>query len=308
MRRESDPGLTQERPSPAWMAQRERGQHLSIRVFAWIALALGRRATRLLLHPIAGYFVLFSVHARSASRKYLRRALDREPRMIDVYRHYHTFAATLLDRIYLLAGQYGRFEVRTFNENIVRGMLDRGKGGFLLGAHMGSFEVVRTLGREVGKLKVRMVMYEETTKKLNDALAAINPALGDDVIGLGRVDSMLRVERALAQGEFVGILADRTIQGTGTISVPFLGAPAQVPIGPFRIAAIMKRPVVLMLGLYRGGNRYDIHFEHLLDVTRAGRGARDAVIEQAVRKYVERLEHYCRLAPYNWFNFYDYWD
>jgi predicted LPLAT superfamily acyltransferase len=62
-----------------------------------------------------------------------------------------------------------------------------------------------------------------------------------------------------------------------------------------------------MVGLYRGGNRYDIHFEHLLDVSGAGRGARDAVIEQAVRKYVERLGYYCRLAPYNWFNFYDYW-
>jgi predicted LPLAT superfamily acyltransferase len=297
----------QERPSPAWMAQRERGQQVSIRIFARIALVLGRRVTRLLLHPIAGYFVLFSVRARAASRKYLRRALEREPRLSDVYRHYHTFAATLLDRIYLLDGQYGRFEVRTFNENIVREMLDRGQGGFLLGAHMGSFEVVRTLGREVGKLKVRMVMYEETTKKLNDALEAINPALADDVIGLGRVDSMLRVERALANGEFVGILADRTIQDTGTMPVSFLGAPAQVPLGPFRLAAIMKRPVVLMLGLYRGGNRYDIHFEHLLDVSGAGRGARDAVIEQAVRKYVERLGYYCRLAPYNWFNFYDYW-
>ena len=37
-------------------------------------------------------------------------------------------------------------------------------------------------------------------------------------------------------------------------------------------------------------------------------GARDALIEQSVRSYVARLEHYCRLAPYNWFNFYDYWE
>jgi predicted LPLAT superfamily acyltransferase len=154
---------------------------------------------------------------------------------------------------------------------------------------------------------VRMVMYEETSKKLNSALEAINPGLADDVIGLGAADSMLKVERALAQGECVGMLADRTIQGNGTIPVSFLGTAAQVPVGPFRLAAIMKRPVVLMFGLYRGGNRYDIHFERLVDMSGAERGTRDALIDQAVRQYVGRLEHYCRLAPYNWFNFYDFW-
>lgn len=307
MRRESDPGLTQDRLSPAWMAQRERGQQGSIRAFAWFALTLGRPLARLLLPPIAAYFMMFSVQARAASLKYLRKVLEREPRYVEVYRHYHTFAATLLDRVYLLRGEYSRFDVRTFNEDIVIEMVERGEGGFLLGAHVGSFEVVRALGREARGLKVRMVMYEEATKKLNDALDAINPGLSETVIGIGNVDSMLKVERALANGEFVGMLADRTIQGKGTIPVSFLGAAAQVPAGPFRIAAIMKRPVVLMFGLYRGGNRYDIHFERLADMSGGGRGTREAAIAQAVENYVERLEHYCRTAPYNWFNFYDYW-
>ena len=34
---------------------------------------------------------------------------------------------------------------------------------------------------------------------------------------------------------------------------------------------------------------------------------RGALVEDAMRRYVERLEHYCRGAPFNWFNFYDYW-
>ena len=88
---------------------------------------------------------------------------------------------------------------------------------------------------------------------------------------------------------------------------PFLGAPARIPLGPFRIAAILKRPIVLMFGLYRGGNRYDIHFEELVDLRNVDRSVARAVLDAAVRNYVERLEHYCRLAPYNWFNFYDYW-
>jgi predicted LPLAT superfamily acyltransferase len=307
MQRARDPGLTQDRLSRAWMAQRELGQQWSIRAFAWIALKLGRRLARLLLHPILVYCLLLSVEARAASRKYLRKVLAVEPRFADVYRHYHTFAATILDRVYLLSGEYGLFDIRTFNESLVQDMIDRGEGGFLLGAHLGSFEVIRALGREERGLTVRMVMYEQTARDLNGVLGAINPGVAGDVIGLGNVDSILKVERALAKGEFVGMLADRTIQGKGMMPVSFLGVGAQVPVGPFRIAAIMKRPVVLMFGLYRGGNRYDIHFERLVDMASAGRGARDAALEQAVRQYVERLEHYCRLAPYNWFNFYDFW-
>jgi predicted LPLAT superfamily acyltransferase len=30
-------------------------------------------------------------------------------------------------------------------------------------------------------------------------------------------------------------------------------------------------------------------------------------MRQWLQAYVARLEHYCRLSPYNWFNFYDFW-
>jgi predicted LPLAT superfamily acyltransferase len=70
---------------------------------------------------------------------------------------------------------------------------------------------------------------------------------------------------------------------------------------------MLKRPVVLMVGLYLGGNRYHLHFERLI-----GEGElalRDPqAVERWVQRYAQRLEHYCRLAPYNWFNFYDFWD
>ena len=308
MRRESKSGVTDRlSASPEWMTRPERSQGAVIRAFAWIAVTVGRRFARLLLHPICVYFVLFSRDARTASRNYLRKVFAREPRLSEIYRHYHTFASTILDRVYLLKGDYSAFDIRTFDEHIGRGMIERGEGGFLLGAHVGSFEVLRALGRESHAMRVRFVMYENNARKLNSTLDAINPELARDVIGLGKVDSMLKVDRALSAGEFVGMLADRTIQGEGTVSVTFLGAPARIPLGPFRMAAIMKRPVVLMFGLYRGGNRYDIHFEQLFDMRSVPRGSRDAEIERAAHRYAERLEHYCRLAPYNWFNFYDYW-
>lgn len=292
---------------PEWVARPERLGPIVVRTAAWLALTLGRAGSRVLLFFICWYFLAASARDRAASRNYLRRALGREPGWADLFRHYHTFAATLLDRAYLLKGQFTRFDVRVHGEPIVADMAARGEGCLLLGAHMGSFEIVRFLGREAGGVNVSLVMYEENARRLNAVLNAINPKLAMRIIALGKADSMLQVESALARGEFVGMLGDRTIEGEGTVACPFLGEPARFPVGPFRIAAMLGRPVVLMLGLYRGGNRYEIHFEKLADVRRTDPRRRDQVLEQAVRDYVARLEHYCRLAPYNWFNFYDVW-
>ena len=295
------------RREPAWLERRERSNTLAIRFIVWVALTLGRPAARLLLYPICLYFWLFSARARKASRKYLARALGRPPGLGDLFRHYHTFAATILDRVFLLNDQYARFDVRVHGEEIVEDMMKRGEGCLLLGAHLGSFEIIRSLGREARGLKISLVMYEENARKLNSVLAAINPNLPLQIIGLGKVDSMLKVEEVLAAGSVVGLLSDRTIEGEGTVDCEFLGGQSPFPVGPFRLAAMLKRPVVLMFGLYRGGNRYDVHFERLADMGQTIRGERNQIIQQAMQRYAGRLEHYCRLAPYNWFNFYDFW-
>jgi predicted LPLAT superfamily acyltransferase len=304
----ASPAGVEGRTGPAWVARPERSSPGMLRFIVWVALTLGRRAARALLPPICLYFLATGPAIRAASREYLGKALARPPRFADLYRHVHTFAATVLDRVFLLNGQYGLFDVTVHGEAIVQAIVDQGGGCFLLGAHLGSFEVVRTLGRETGGIQVAMTMYEENARKVHAVLTAINPRLALQVIALGKVEAMLKVEEALAHGAFVGMLGDRTFADEGTLAADFLGAPARFPLGPFRMAAMLERPVVLMFGLYRGGNRYEIHFEQLAGLDATGRGGRGAAVEQALHNYVSRLEHYCRLAPYNWFNFYDYWD
>lgn len=306
MRGDIDHGV-EGRPRPVWVANPERSTLPALRCIVWIALTLGRPIARLLLYPICLYFLIFSSAARAASKKYLRKVLARESSLKQQFRHYHTFAATLLDRVFLFNGQYARFDVRIYGEDIVLDMVRRGEGCLLLGAHLGSFEMLRAAGGKNSRVRVSMVMYEDNARKFNSVLGAINPSLGLNVIALGKMDSMLKVEAALKQGEFVGMLGDRTIQGEGTVACPFLGEQARFPIGPFRMAAILRRSIVLMFGLYRGGNHYDVYFERLVDMGQAPRDKGHSLLEPALKRYVERLEHYCRLAPYNWLNFYDFW-
>lgn len=280
---------------------------LMLRVMTWISLRLGRRAGRVVLHPIAGYFLLFAPASRRASGNYLRRALGRPPRWRDLYRHFFTFAATVHDRVYLVKRRFDLFDFEVHGEATLRRLLAGGKGLFLMGAHLGSFEAIRALGRKEADLRIALVMHQENARKINAMLTAINPEAVQDIIGLGHVDSMLKVRERLDEGCAVGMLADRTPGNDTLYPVQILGTGANLPGGPFRMAALLRRPVVFMTGLYLGGNRYAIHFDPLADFSSVARGQRDVALGQAITRYAALLDHYCRKAPYNWFNFFDFW-
>lgn len=287
-----------------WTQHAERSNLLALRIIAWVAQSLGRPVARVLLYPITFYFVLAVPKARRASIAYLRRALGREPGWLDGFRHVFSFASTILDRFYLLNGRFELFDTEVIGQDVIHEVLAQGRGAIVVGAHLGSFEAVRATSRHVGDLTVSMVMYEDNAVKLNQVLSAINPALKHNIIPLGQVDSMLRVKHSLERGELVGMLCDRTLTDEPGRRVAILGQEASFPIGPFRLAAMLKRPVILIVGLYLGGHRYEIHFEHLSNFAQPG----GLSVEQTIDLYVSRLEHYCRQAPYNWFNFYDFWD
>jgi len=292
-----------------WAARSERGHVAAIRLIVWIALHLGRTATRLLLYPICLYFLLFSRDSRQASEAYLGRILGRHPGPADRFRHYFAFAACVLDRVYLLNNELSLFDLRVEGEPLAAAELARGNGCFLFGAHLGSFEVLRALGHHQAGLKLSLLMYEVNARKINSVLNAINPDLALEVIPLGQSDAVLVVRQRLDEGHFIGVLADRglALDKDDHLQLEFLGRVARFPRGPFRLAAILQRRVLLMVGLYRGGRRYDIYFEQLADFAGLGADQRQAAIDQAIGRYADRLAYYCRLAPYNWFNFFDFW-
>jgi predicted LPLAT superfamily acyltransferase len=290
-----------------WTVRPERGSLPLVKFGVWLSLRLGRRTARLLLYPICLYFLLSSGRSARSSRDYLARVLDRRTGLRDIFAHYLTFASCLLDRVFLLNEQNEQFEIRVHGEEIVRDIERRGGGCMLFGAHFGSFEVTRAVGRQRTDLPISLLMYEENAKKIRAGLAAVNPRLAAEVIGLGRSDSLIGVADRIQRGHFIGVLADRNVDGKDLVRYPFLGAPAAFPRGPFRVAALMRCPVVMMFGIYRGGRTYDVHFELLTDASEARPPDTDAWIAAMMQCYVASLEHHCREAPFNWFNFFDFW-
>jgi predicted LPLAT superfamily acyltransferase len=290
-----------------WIRHHERGSNALLRIMAFVSLRLGRTLSRIPLYGIATYFFLLAPAARRHSLRYLRLALGRTPRARDRFRQILTFATTIHDRVYLINGQFETFNITVEGEAWVLAQSESGRGAMLMGAHMGSFEVMHSLGRRRRGIKVAMAMYEENARKINATLAAINPRLVSDIIPLGRIDSMLNIAERLDGGAFVGVLGDRTPGDEPVQAVTLLGERAYLPTGPMRAAAILRCPVFFMAGLYRGKNNYHVVFVPVADFSATRAGARRVAVRTAIDRYAAVLDQYCRSDPYNWFNFYDFW-
>jgi predicted LPLAT superfamily acyltransferase len=302
--------MSLERPpllaNAAWIRQRERGSARLLRLMARLSLRTGRRVSRLVLYPIVAYFFLFGPRARRHSLDYLRRALARAPRALDRFRQLLYFASCIHDRVYLLHDQFDRFEISVEGEALMRAQLASGRGALLLGAHMGSFELMRSVGLR-HSLEVSMAMYEQNARKIASMLAALAPPRAPHIITLGRLEAMLEIRERIERGAWVGMLGDRTLGDEPVLPVELLGDRAWLPTGPMRAAALLGCSVIFMLGLYRGANRYHVVFAQLAEFHGLEPTARQEAVPAAVARYAALIERHCRTDPYNWFNFFDFW-
>ena len=254
--------------------------------------------------PVAGWFFVFDHRARDASRAFLARALARPPGFLDCWRHFRSFAAAIVDRVFLLSGQALAVEVEGLEpiEQLARSR----RGCVLLGAHIGSFEALRAVARRA-PVPVRALMFRDNEGALTRVLEAIDPQVRKAVIPIGQPAAMLEVRECLAAGGMVGMLADRTPRGEREVSVPFLGAPAAFPAGPFVVASVLEAPVFLFTAVRVAPRRYRVTFEPFADPVVLRRAHRTADLRDTVAQFAASLELKCRQHPYDWFNFYPFW-
>lgn len=301
----------------AWVSRSERGSHLALASAAWCFRRLGPGPLRLLIPPIAAYYTLFAGSARRASRAYLAQ-LDRARGVSpaarspwrDAYRHFYSFADLILDRFCFWTGAYDDFTVEIHGREHMERLFESGRSALLVGAHLGSFDVLRVISRDAG-VRVNVLMFTANAERINNLFRTLDP--GSDVrlipIDPTSVDSAFVLRRCLERDEFVAVLSDRVYPGgrSRVASANFLGRPALFPQGPFLLAAVMGLPVVLSLAIKTGPYRYDVHLETLAEAGRLPAAERDKAVQERIEAFAAKVGQHCLTAPYQWFNFYDFW-
>ncbi|HKT26836.1 acyltransferase [Dyella sp.] len=292
-----------------WQHQREGGNRFWLGVLVTASLRLGHGFMRRFLYLISLYYFLRRGAERRASREYLTRLFGSPASFRQVFKHIHYFATTMLDRIYLLAHGERDFDIEVNGLEQLEHYIAQGRGVLLVGSHQGSFEVLRTLAARCPEVPLRVLLDKQKTPAITELLEALAPEVGAAVIDVsqGGAAMTLAMAETCRTGGMVALLADRGRAHETLRHVDFLGAPAPFPIGPWLLASTLQVPVILCFGLYRGGRRYTLSFELFAEHVDIPRESRHQALDVILHRYAQRLEHYARLEPYNWFNFYDFW-
>jgi predicted LPLAT superfamily acyltransferase len=289
-----------------WREVPEKGTTFGIRFVIVLSRMLGRRLARAFVSFLAFYYCLFGAQVRQYSQDYLRR-LGASATFWNAYRHIRTFAHTLLDRLYFVQDRFDAFAIHSHGHEHLLRLTEAGKGAILLGAHLGSFEAMRAQS-QARKMSLVVIGDFTNAQRMNRVLKKINPEINTRFMQIvpGSVEFALKIGEAIERGELVAILGDRVGHGK-SITVDFLGGKASFPTGPYLLAATLKCPIYLTFSLASAPNRYDLYCEPFAESIDLPRSRRDQALRAYVQRYAHRLESFCRLSPYNWFNFFSFW-
>lgn len=298
-----------------WATLSERGSAMGLRLLAQVFRLFGRHVCLVAMSPVIIFFFLTGRVQRRASMDYLDRlwrsgGLPRRPGYLTSLRHFFSFGTSALDKLAAWTGNIPLSDIDGANPSIFDVVRESGRGAFMLTAHLGNPEVIRAVGSLRKRSRVNVLVHTANAVKFN---AMIEAHAQDSTLRMIEVttvgpDTAILLQDAIANGEIVVIVGDRIpVTGNARISwADFLGAPAPFAQGPHILASILKCPVYLLFCV-RTGARHKIYHELFSERLELPRKNREAALQASVQLYAARLEHYVRLAPLQWFNFYDYW-
>ncbi len=311
--------MSSAKPAPRalhWAAMGETTFAAGIWLLYAVHRLTGRWLFRLLMAPVVLLHWLSRPGLRAASLQYLRRLqaaqapFAREPGWRESLRHVCLFAETLLDKLLATANRYPLERVQLHGAEIMEEAFARGEGGVLVTAHLGCLELCRALGRQHQGLRINVLVHTRHAVAFNNVLKRLNPAAQVQLIEVSElgVPTAIMLAEKVAAGEFVAIAGDRVpVRQSQTVSVDFLGYVAPLPIGPYVLASLLKCPLYL-LGCLHEGSGYGIHFEQLAERVELPRATRQAALQAHAQTYADALAALLRRSPYDWFNFFPFWD
>jgi predicted LPLAT superfamily acyltransferase len=292
---------------PQWQGK-SRGNKLGYSIFVFIVRKLGVAPAYFLLRFVSLYYFLFAWRSSSFIYRYFlhRHGFPKLKSFLKVYANYYVFGQTLLDKIVVMAGIGNRFTYNFDGEKYLHAIVEEGKGGILLSAHVGNWEAAGHLLRRLNT-RINVVMFDGEHERIKAYMDEVTGGRNFNVIVIrDDMSHVYAIGEALQKNELICLHADRFLEGSKTEVLRFLGADAKFPTGPFILAATFRVPVAVVFAFKETSSHYHFYGSELL-IRKEGESKPDYT-RRLMQTFIRELQEKIKRYPEQWFNYYNFWE
>lgn len=249
------------------------------------------------------FYVLFDGRGRRASYRFFRKRMGYGSvhSCACVFRNMYGMGKLVIDRFSAYAGK--RFRMNADGREYFDDLAANPGAFIMLGSHLGNFEMVGYMLPSPRTIKV-LVYAGEKAAIMQNRTRMFAAGRIEMVLAKDDMSHLFTLNNALADGEIVSLPADRPYGSKKVFRLPFLGADASFPQGPFTMAVLRNTPVIVPFAFKESRESYRLVVRRL-EMPQEGTSAERA--KALASSYVSMLETMARRYPEQWYNFFDFW-
>jgi len=284
---------------------KSRGAVLGYKIFIFFIQKMGIRTAYFILYFVAFYFLFFSIKGSKASFYYFHKRLgySKINSFFKVYKSYYSFGKIIVDKFAIASGLKDKFTYDFENENSLKKILKQKKGGILISAHIGNFEIAEHFFSRVDEFstQINLVTTDNEHRAIKNYLESVSLKSNMKFIIIkDDMSHIFEMNNALRNNELICFTGDRYFEGSKTLTEKLLGKEAIFPAGAFLLGSRLKVPVIFLYIMKQSSKHYHFFAEEAV--------FKDRDAQDLLKKYTESIERILKKYPYQWFNYFDFWD
>lgn len=283
---------------------KSRGTVLGYKIFVFFMKNLGLKAAYFILYFVAAYFCLFAMDSSKAIYHYFRHRLkfSKTRSLLSIYKSYYVFGQTIIDKVAISSGLRDKFTYEFDGIDLIRETIRQKKGGVLISAHVGNFEIAEFFFGELEeKTSISLLTTDVEHTAIKEYIESVTSESNINLIIIKEdLSHIFEINAALARNEIVCITGDRYVKGSKYLSQSLLGEEAKFPAGPFLLASRLNVPVLFVYVMKETTSHYHLY------ARRAKAKKRDA--KKLLEEYTESVSWMLEKYPLQWFNYFDFWN
>lgn len=283
---------------------KSKGKVLGYKIFIFFIQKLGIKSAYFILYFVSFYYLLFSIQGTNANLNYFHKRLgfSKFKSFLKVYKSNFIFGQTIIDKVAISFGLGNKFTYNHDGGEVIKELLKNKKGGILISAHVGNFEIAEYFFSEIDEFsQINLVTTDNEHRAIKDYLESISIKSSIKFIIIKEdMSHIFNINNALNNNELICITGDRYFEGSKILSEELLGKKANFPAGPFLLGSRLNVPVIFVYVMRETNKHYHLYaseakFKH-----------KDA--QDLLKKYTESIEKILQKYPYQWFNYFDFWN